>query len=299
MGQKQLVLITYVVAWGMLMAVLLKGVDKISFIRNLSVRLPENEAGMVAAMVWGEKRMMEGRLVAAMKRAGVWHIAVVSGANVMMVVGGIVNGLAWWWGRKKTIVWGLAVGWWYGMVVGWQGPVVRAMGLATIYYLAQIWGRKFEVKRAVVVVVILVALIDWRMLTTLSWWMSLAAYVGVVSSGWVEGRGWRGRELIKSFWISLWVWPLLTMAVGKIAIWGPVVTVLVMPMVPLVTILGILASFWGQVGIIIFPLVEYIKLVVESFYFGEIYIRFNWLVVVGWYLVLVGFTGRIGKGGNR
>jgi ComEC/Rec2-related protein len=286
-------------------------VNRDSVIGYIFQSLPSKEAGLLAGIVLGDKTGMDKAFYNSLVNSGVLHLVVVSGSNVMLVTKLVIDGLAGWLGRKKSIVMGLILAWGYVALVGWQIPIIRAIFLVTIYYWGQLLGRKYDIVKAFGVTVGLMILVDWRMLGELSFWLTMMAFVGVMTKPIQnlppapplkkEGRKMRGlgracrqaggdfnvgglvknllEEIKASIWISLWVMPILAMSIGKISLVGPITTVLMMVVAQWTTLGGLIGVVVGQycdiLGKIIllmtYPLLKYGVIVVEML--G----RFSWL----------------------
>lgn len=86
--------------------------------------LPNLQSSMLVAMLWGDVSGISKTFYNQMVATGLIHILVVSGSNLMIVVKGLIELLAQWIGRKRSIIFGIMVGWFYVNVVGWQIPAV-------------------------------------------------------------------------------------------------------------------------------------------------------------------------------
>lgn len=262
--------------------------------------LPGREAGYIQGIVWGFKDGLNWQDYQQTKIIGLAHIMVASGANVFWLVGGVIEMSAWLIGRKKSIVVGLMLGWWYVWISGFNPPIVRAILLLCIRYGAEIVGRQFVWSRALVLVCLIVFLADRDMFLSLSFWLSMVAFMGIASAP--RSQLWLIDQFRKNWWVSLWLWPMLGLAFGRVSLIGLVAGPMVMPLVELITAGG----FLGTAGYIIFPwlgeklfylagcLVDCLIYLSDSFSKWPVaQINFTpqkWLVVV-WYIILIGIAG--------
>jgi competence protein ComEC len=218
-------------------------------------------------------------------------LVVVSGTNMMLVFGGLVENLAKILGRKRAIGVGFVVALGYLEMVGWQIPVVRAMILVSVMYWAQVLGRKYDIFRGLIMSVLIIVLAWPNSLKEVSFWLSFGAFIGVVTSPWK-------KVLASSFWISLWISPIMGLFFGKINLISPISNLLVMMTVEAITIIGFLGSIVGVIIPIlgklilwsIWPLLKYFGVVAEiigSWKWVTIDIDFNYLIVFGWYMILI------------
>jgi len=275
-----------------------KFIDKDSLIQVIFQILPPREASLMAGMVFGDKNSFDKNTILNFRDSGVIHIMVVSGTNIVLVFRGLVERIASWIGRKRAIILGFGVTLIYINWVGWQIPAVRAFLLMSIFYWAQLLGRKFNLFRAIILIILIMVLADYRVFTSGSFYLSFVAFAAVVINKNKERKWW--SDLWNSFWVSLWILPILAMFFGKISLVAPITNALILFLVEIITILGVLGSFLGLlvpilgkiVLLISYPLLKYILWVVDwlaAFKWASVEIKFNWIFLIGWYLLLVGW----------
>lgn len=252
--------------------------------------LPPMEAGLLAAIVLGEKEGLGKESYLEWQRSGLVHLIVVSGMNVMLIVGGGIEMLAWVVGRKTAIGLGLIIGWGYAGMVGWQPPIIRAILMVSVMYWAQLLGRKFEVWRGLALVVGIMLLAEINLVKSVSFWLTIAAYIGVLT---LPEKKWWGL-----IWINLWIIPILGLVFGKISVVGIVSNLMVIGLMEVVVVLGGVGMMVGTimplVGRIIlwlvYPMLKYLTML--SFIWGKFpmwEVKFNWWLLIGWYMILVYF----------
>lgn len=277
-----------------------KFINKDSLIGMVYQSLPPMEAGLLNGMLWGERAGFSKDFYDQLKNSGLVHLVVVSGTNIMLVFGGLVENMAKILGRKKAIGLGFLVALGYLEIVGWQIPVVRAMILVSVVYWAQILGRKYDIFRGLILSGLIIVVAWPQSLGEVSFWLSFGAFVGVVTSPWK-------KVLASSFWISLWISPIMGLFFGKINLVGPISNLLVILTVQLITMIGFLGSIVGVfIPILgklilwsIWPLLKYFGLVAEvigNWKWVSVDINVNYLIVFGWYMILIYFLSRPGRG---
>lgn len=72
-----------------------------------------------------------------------------------------IEKMAYWVGRKTAIVFGLGILWWYTSMLDYEAPILRAVLLISVFYTAQLLGRRFNLGRALVFSVGLMLLVKW------------------------------------------------------------------------------------------------------------------------------------------
>lgn len=263
---------------------------KENLIQVINKALPSREAGLLSGMVWGEKSGIKGEFYNLLIRTGLIHIVVVSGTNLMIVGRGLIENLAKLVGRKMAILGGGGIILIYVNLVGWQLPIVRAFLFLEIFYISQILGKKFNVFRALILVVGIMFLADWQIYKEVSFWLSIVSFIAVLLN--------QNKNILKiTFWINIFILPILSINFGEINLISPLINIMVLFLVEIVSVLG----FWGGIiGIICqkiaslilltsYPLLRYLIEVVElggRWKWTMINFYFNWWMLIGWYLIL-------------
>lgn len=249
------------------------------FLSSIYGSLPYSEAALLAGILFGDKTGFDRGFYSALKNIGIVHIVVVSGTNVMIIAGFLIEGLAYVLGRRRSILFGLPIIWLYGIMIGLEASVLRAILLITLFYVSQLIGRKFDVWRALVLVFLIIIFSDKEMFRNISFWLSFVAF---------------GAVVLDPKWVWLWVTPILALFFGRISLVAPLTNAIVLFLVELVTIIGGIGVILNCKYILwlIMPLLRYITWLTN--FLGELKwvsaeIRFNWLMLIGSYLLLIWF----------
>lgn len=259
-----------------------KFVNRDSLIGVTNRTLPPIEAALLNGIVWGDKAGFQKETYLDLKNSGLVHLVVVSGSNLMLLGEGMIGGLAWILGRKKTVVMTLVLAVGYAGMVGWELPVVRALLMMGLMYLAQLLGRKFNAGRGLLVAVVIMFLADNRIVAELSFWLSVTAFIGVITN--------KSKNLLTEvMWINLWIIPIIGLIIGKIAWVTPLTNLVVIGMMGMITGVGILGMMTGGWLLwLVYPMLKLLAMVAEiGGGVGVWQIKFNWSLVVGWYLILI------------
>jgi len=288
----------FLISIGMVIGIIFiyKFIKKDSLIGVIFQTLPPREAALMAGMVFGDKNNFDKQTYYNFLNSGIIHIMVVSGTNMMLVFRGLVERMASLVGRKRAIIFGFGVSLIYLNWVGWEVPVLRAFLMMTIFYWAQMLGRKFNLTRAMILIILIMAVADYRVLISGSFYLSFLAFGAITMNFFKERRWW--SDLWNSFWVNLWIFPILVLFFGKISLISPITNALVLFLVEIVTILGILGGIVGLMVPILgklilwisLPLLKYILYIVDGaagITVANIEIKFNWVWLVGWYLILI------------
>lgn len=273
-----------------------KFVNRDSLIYVIGQSLPAKEAGLLTGIILGDKSGFDKNFYKDLKISGVVHLVVVSGSNVMLLVGGVIENLAGYINRKKAILLGLLLGWWYVFLVGAEIPVVRAILLVSIYYWAQLLGRKYNLTRGVGLTAMIILISDFGAIKEVSFWLSFLAFIAIVLNK-------KKNILWSTIWVSLWITPIIAFNFKEISLVAPISNVLVLAVAEVVMVIGVLGISFGimlpVLGKLILwlalPFLKYFVWIVEglaSVKWASVKVDFNIWMFVGWYLVLGWFLVR-------
>lgn len=263
---------------------------KDSILKVSNQALPFREAALLMGMVWGEKSGMKGEFYSYLVKSGLVHIVVVSGANLMIVSKSLIENLAKFVGRKMAILGGGGAVLIYVNLVGWQLPIIRALLFLGVYYFSQILGRKFNTFRAMILVVVVMFLADWKIYNEASFWLSIMAFTAVLLN--------RNSNIIKiNFWVNIFIIPILSINFKQINLISPLFNMMVLFLVEAISIVGfwggILGVIWQDLGSLVlavnYPLLRYLIEVIEwggKWKWMTLNFQFNWWMFLGWYLIL-------------
>ncbi len=110
------------------------------------MRLTADDAGMLNAMLFGDRAGLNHQLRLGFERTGSFHLFVVSGMHVALVAGGI-----FWMARRlrlreivaTLVTIGMTGG--YAVLTGFGAPVQRALWMTTIFLVARLMSRERSV----------------------------------------------------------------------------------------------------------------------------------------------------------
>ncbi len=284
---------------GLILSVLLiyKFVLKQDLIHVIDQSFPSKEASLLRGMVLGYQDF-DKQLYTSLQNVGLVHLIVASGANVALISKMVIEKAAVVLGRKRAIIWGLFLVWGYASMAGWEAPIVRASILITIYYWAQILGRKYNILRGLVLAILIMLAANIEYIVKTGFWLSIVAF------GAIAIRGKRKKtdnlfveDLRTTLWVSLWISPILALVFGDFSLVGPLVNAFCLFLVEYLTVVGALGVLIGLVWpfggrvllMLLYPFLKYLVMVSEgvgSMRGIVIEINFNWYLLIGWYLVL-------------
>lgn len=261
------------VALGALMAA------KQEFIHGLENALPEPHAGLAAGILVGGKQGLGSELQEAFIAAGLVHIVVLSGYNVMIVASALSRATRRLGVRASNAI-GAASILAFVLAAGAGSASVRAGLMAALALFARASGRTYDALRALAAVLLLMLL--WNPLSLafdVGLQFSLAATLGLIL-----GTPFAERILafVKSGFIreiaattiaaQMGVLPILLYQTGMLSPYALVANMLALPAVPLAMLLSFAAALVGMLaplaapvfGLPAYAMLSYLSIVAES-----------------------------------
>ena len=137
------------------------------------MQLNADDTAMLGAMLVGDRTQLTSNLRAGFERTGTFHLFVVSGLHIVLVVGGLL-----WLLRKVRLREGAAVtialslGLLLALLTGFGAPVQRALGMTAAYLLARLFGRDTGPLNALGIAAVIILSMDPRALFEASFQMT-------------------------------------------------------------------------------------------------------------------------------
>jgi competence protein ComEC len=233
---------------------------KQQIIYGIEQSLPEPQAGLGKGLLLGVKQALGDELNEIFRSAGIIHIVVLSGHNIMLIVGFTLFMLSYVCGRRLRAVIGIGAVVAFALLVGLSATVVRASIMACLLLCAQFLGRTYDIARALLLAAALMVLLNpFILLYDIGFQLSFAATVGLLTVlpkfdemlvGSFTQFGIRGYFL-STVATQIAVLPLLLYYMGEASIVSIVVNVLVLPIVAT----AMLTTFGAGVLAIVSPVI--------------------------------------------
>jgi competence protein ComEC len=143
------------------------------------LRLSQDDAAMLSAMLVGDRTQLNGQLRQGFERTGTFHLFVVSGLHVVLLVGGLL-----WCLRRLRVPEGAAIavtlslGLLFALLTGFGAPVQRALAMTAAYLLARWIGRDTAPLNALGIAAVIILAIDPRALFEASFQMTTLVIIG-------------------------------------------------------------------------------------------------------------------------
>ena len=225
------------------------------FQEGLARAIPEPGASLASGLITGGKQGLGAKLLDAFIVAGLVHIVVLSGYNVMIVAEGVLRAFAFLPRRSSAILAGVVIAL-FVLAAGAGAASVRAGLMAGLGLVARATGRTYAVVRALLVVAVIMLVMNPLLLAfDPGFQLSFIATLGLILlAPIIELRLTAIRNL---FWQDLLaatlaaqiaVLPLLLYQTGIFSLVSLPANLLVLPLVPLAMVLS---AFAGVMGIVL------------------------------------------------
>lgn len=254
--------------------------------KSLEQYFNSEEQHLMQGLVFGNDKNTPEEMKEKFRVTGLSHVTAVSGGNIIILTEiFLLIGLAigcWRWQALLLSIGGI---WFYIMLIGLPVSAIRAGLMGSVFLLAQVFGRQHTSLRMLFLVASLMIFQNpWLLFYDVSFQLSFLASLGIIYAKPVIDYYLR-RLAKNSFAVmidsisvtlsaQLFTLPIILYNFGRISLVSPMTNVLVLPIVPWLTILGLLVAVLGLVhsflGLIIslpaMLLLEYFLGVVNIFY---------------------------------
>jgi len=235
--------------------------SKTNFINSLEQVISSPQVDLGVGLLLGVKQALGDELETAFRQTGIIHIVVLSGYNVMLVVGFFWWISAWFLPIRGRIVFGLVGITLFALLVGLSATVMRASIMAAILLIGKWMGRLYDVLRALLFAAAIMVLINpYILLYDIGFQLSFMATLGLVlllpqfeSTLATHSSALKLRDLFMATLVTqIFVLPLLMYHIGEVSIVSVAVNMLVLPVVPVAMMLtfvaGLVSLVWVPLG---------------------------------------------------
>ena len=260
------------------------------FVTKLEDSISSPQVDLGVGLLLGVKQALGDELETAFRQTGIIHIVVLSGYNVMLVVGFFWWLSSWVLPLRGRILFGLVGITLFALLVGLSATVVRASIMAAILLIGKLIGRTYDVLRALLFAALIMVLINpYILLYDIGFQLSFMATLGLVlvlpqfeSTLATHSTKLRFKDLFLATVVTqIFVLPLLMYHIGEVSLVSVIVNMLVLPVVPVAMLLTFVAGLVGSVSTtlgMLFGFVAYVPLQL-IIVIAESFAAFPWAVV--------------------
>ncbi len=222
-------------------------------IESIDRFVPRPESGLLAGILFGEKSALDDDTTEQFRRVGLMHIVVLSGYNVAIVIYALMFLFRFLPLSLRSLfaVLGIVA---FTIITGAGPTVVRAAIMALVIVLAKLIGKKYDVKRSLLLALVIMLIWNPRLLYfDLSFQLSFLATYGllVFAPIFEKKLSWLPRILliresaVASISAQIMVLPLLLYRIGEFSLISVIVNILVLFVVPWTMLFGFITSVFG------------------------------------------------------
>jgi len=240
--------------YNMVYAMILGFKDKMRKVIEQNLSPPQSS--ILGAMILGDKSRMSDELKEKLSIAGVRHVTAISGMHVVILTSILMSlllGLGFW--RNQAFYFSIIIISSFIIMSGLQPSSIRAGIMGGILLLSQKIGRKSVSSRTIVLAgALMLAVNPLLLFSDVGFQLSFLAAMGIIYLSktlerWLkfipEFLNWRSI-LVMTFSAYIFTLPILIYNFGRISLIGPIVNILVLPVVPLIMISGFIFVLLGM-----------------------------------------------------
>ena len=208
--------------------------------RSLGDALPPPLSGVAQGMITGRRDAIDPDLRSDLNDTSLSHLIVISGSNLTLLTAIVMTASAWLLGRRAAALLAIFAALSYGILIGPDPPVQRAMWMAIVFATAHLLGRGSSAPYVLVGSAGLMVGLEPHILLDLSFQLTLAGTLGIVllmpalSHGFLSGEqgviaSIRDAALV-TFVAGLATMPLIVLQFERAALIGLPANLLVTPL---------------------------------------------------------------------
>jgi len=210
-------------------------------LQDLTQRLGQEHAALITDILWSQGNTLDDRLHDAFLATGTMHILVTAGLHIGCIAAllfGATQGIGC--GRITGALLTIPIVWLYAILSGMHIPVVRAASMLTLFSLARALGSRQHSGEALCIAAGLIALCTPWSIATLSFALSFSCVATIVAlTPTLEARFERLPQLLRrplalGIAVQCGTWPLMLAGFHLLSLVGPVLNLIVIPLVPLI-----------------------------------------------------------------
>ncbi|MEK9147784.1 MAG: ComEC/Rec2 family competence protein [Patescibacteria group bacterium] len=218
--------------------------------------LPEPNASLVLATTLGDDFVLDSELNIGLVKSGLRHMVAVSGLHIAIILGTlflffIILGLK----RNYATIAALMFLLFYVFLIGMPFSVIRAGIMGGILFLGFLIGRPSNIINSLIIAAIAIILWQNTAWQEISFQLSFGAVLGILLFFNFFQNIFKKIPKIPKFSIDILsvtmavlilIWPISVYNFGEFSIIAPISNILVLPLLPILMILGFLVMIFGM-----------------------------------------------------
>jgi len=224
---------------------------KQAFLQGLDTTLPKEAAAFMAGILIGSRSGLSKDSQNVLTLLGLSHIVAVSGYNLTILVGFLQRRFTknWRWGGLIGSLW-IILG--FVIIAGASASIMRAGIMSALFLLANYYGKRLNLVVCMALVAVgMVGLQPASLLSDIGWQLSFLSLFGITLLAPKISRVLPAKPAILNDILSVTLAAQLATAglvaytFGQISLVAPLSNLLIMPFIPILMLLGFVASLAG------------------------------------------------------
>lgn len=202
--------------------------------RRISLAMPEADAGLFCAMLFGDKSMLSADTSEALYQTGAGHITAVSGLHLVlfcMALGWVFRLLHL--SRKRQFLLMIPAVLLFILLVDASASVYRAACMLLLARSAPLFGRRGDTLRSLCITMFACTVLTPYVIGSVSFWLSVSGVfgIGVAAPYLVQRTGWSGlrADLLELAAVALSVFPASVLFCGESSLIAPFSNLMILP----------------------------------------------------------------------
>jgi competence protein ComEC len=271
---------------------------KEKIVDNLSIK----KASILMAMLLGDKGLMNSDFKQDLSFVGVSHVVAISGMHMSIIAFLLLYTFMFFRiGKNKSILLTILFLFLYVILIGFPASALRAFIMITLVFIGGIFNREVDVIRTLIIAGTIILIFNpLALVYDLGFQLSFLAVLGIVlynhffnfkfiSSKYL-------RELISvTLSAQVFIIPILILNFGYISLSFLIVNILIIPIIPMIIVLGIISLIIPFFFYLISIILEYFILIINIFSNIPVFqINCPFIVFIILYIILlyIGFKYR-------
>ena len=292
---------------------------KESLVAKINMYVSAPASSLASGMLFGATSMSK-ELTQTFRIAGLSHIVVLSGFNIAILIAGVLFVLTFFPLLLRVFISAVVVIF-FVMMVGGEASVIRAVLMAFIALLAQVFGRQYVAHQALIISFLLIIMYEpYSLLHDVSLHLSFLATAGIIYLAepiTVIYNKYFSRINSKTFCVIfvttasayLATLPYISYTFGTVSVYALVANVLVLPFVPVAMLLSFLvvvssyvshtiSLLFGFVDSIIINFILFVSQMIEKLPFSAVTITISFEGMIIFYFAIVTVISYLYKKNN-
>jgi competence protein ComEC len=212
-----------------------------------------NNALLLNGMLFGKKIPFDEPLYNILKNAGILHIAVLSGANISIIISYITSFTSFL-GKRLSLLLSIVTIITFLLFIDLEPPILRATVMGMINIGAILTGRRYLALYALFLSSIIMFLLDSTVITSLSFQLSVSATLGIILFYKKISFNHSLKtifydQLLLTISASAFTLPIIFYYFRAIQIYAYIVNMLIGELINLILLLGFLYIILSKVGV--------------------------------------------------